>query len=74
MTIRREKGQRKPIRIVCGGTDLGAVVEDELMRAIVDGVRRFLRVNADKLGEEEADLAAATKVFAAAFHLDGSGG
>jgi hypothetical protein len=71
---RRLKGQEKPIRIVCGNQDLGAVVEQELVQAILDGTRRFLRAYAGMLGEEEAELAAVTQEFATAFHLDGSGG
>lgn len=68
---RRLKGQPKPIRIVCGGTDLGVVPEAQLARAVLDGVRRFLGENAGKLGEDEADLTAATEEFAATFYLGG---
>ncbi len=67
---RRLKGQEKPIRIVCGSQDLGAVAEQELKQAILDGTRHFLRTYAGKLGDEEAELAAATEEFAAAFGLE----
>lgn len=64
---RRLKGQEKPIRIMCGDQDLGSVSEQELVRAILDGTRHFLRTYVDMLGEEEAELAAVTDEFAAAF-------
>lgn len=65
---RRLKCLPKPIRIVCGDTDLGAVAEEELARAILEGVPRFLREYAGKLGEDEFDLAAVTEEFDAAFY------
>ena len=64
------KGQKKPIRIVCGSLDLGAVFEEELTRAILDGTRCFLRAYAGRLGENEADLLTTTENFAAAFRLE----
>ena len=67
---RRLKGQPKPIRIVCGDTDLGAVAEEELARATLEGVRRFLWEYVGRLGEDEADLAAVTEDFAATFHQE----
>ena len=69
---RRLKGQEKPIRIVCGDQDLGPVSEQELVRATLGGTRDFLRTYADMLGEEEAELAAVTEEFAAAFRLEGT--
>lgn len=63
------KGQSKPIRIVCGGQDLGAVPEEELARAMLDGVRHFLRANEGMLGEDEGDLAIAVRELIAAFDL-----
>lgn len=69
---RRLKGQEKPIRIVCGDQDLGPVSEQELVGAILGGTRDFLRTYADKLGEEEAELASATDDFVAVLRLEGT--
>ena len=46
------------------------VSEQELVRAILGGTRDFLRTYANMLAEEEAELAAVTEEFAAAFRLE----
>ena len=69
---RKLKGQKKLIRIVCGGVDLGTVFEEELVRAVADGTSRFLQTYAGFLGEDEADLDMEFKGFVAAFNLEGS--
>lgn len=71
---RRLKGQKKPIRIVCGGVDLGTVFEEELLRSVAGGTRRFLQTYGGSLGEDEADLVPVFRDFVTAFGLEDDSG